>query len=199
VDILVSKTRDRLEKVVGKPKKVHLTWFYPGEPTHNGFVLGLGLNLVLLHQFHDFSPEGYTALRVADIKRVRSGEHERFSEMMLRGEGIMDRVGISYEVPLEDFRSLLTFLHERRQHVIVECEDRRNAEYDDFTIGRIVNLDDVTVSVLHFDSLGTWNDVPSIIAFTDVTKIQFDTPYINTITKYLKVPPPGYGIDTTLA
>ncbi len=195
----MSKTRDRLEKVVGRPRKVHITRAYPGEPTHNGFVLGLGLNLVLLHQFHDFYTEGYTALRVADIKRVRSGEHERFSEMMLRREGIMDRVEISYEVPLDDFRSLLTFLHERSQHVIVECEDRKNAEYDDFIIGRIVDFDDETVSVLHFDSLGTWNDVPCVIAFSDITKIQFDTPYINTITKHLKEPPPGYGIDPTVA
>jgi hypothetical protein len=194
----MSQTRDRLEKVVGKPKKVHVTRAYPGEPTHNGFVLGLGLDLVLLHQFHDFSAEGYTALRVADIKRVRSGEHERFWEVMFRGEGIMDRVGIPYEVPLDDFRSLLTALHGRCQHVIVECEDHKMTEYDDFIIGRIVDFDDETVSVLHFDSLGTWKDVPCIIALTDITKIQFDTPYINTITKYLKKSPLGYGLDPAL-
>jgi hypothetical protein len=115
--------------------------------------------------------------------------------MMLRGEGIIERVGISYEVPLDDFRSLLTALHERCQHVIVECEDRKKAEYNDFIIGRVVAFDDETVSVLHFDSLGTWNDVPSIIAFNDITKIQFDTPYVNTIIKYLQEPPPGYGLD----
>jgi len=101
----MTQTRDRLKIVVGQPRKVHLTRGYPGEPTHNGFILGLGRDLVLMHQFHDFYPEGYTALRVADIKGVRSGDHERFWEMMLRGEGIMDRVGISYEVPLDDFRT----------------------------------------------------------------------------------------------
>jgi len=76
--IPMSQTRDRLAKVVGKPRKVRLTRAYPGETTHNGFVLGLGRDLMLLQQFHDFSPERYTALRVADIKRVHSGEHERF-------------------------------------------------------------------------------------------------------------------------
>ncbi len=185
-----------MEKVVGKPRKVRLTRAYPGEKTHNGFVLGLGRDLVLLQQFHDFLPEGYTALRVSDIKRVRSGEHERFWETMLRGEGTMDGVGIPYEVPLDDFRSLLTALHGRCQYLIVECEDRKTAEYDDFIIGRIVALDYETVSVLHFDSLGAWNDEPCIIAYSDITKIQFDTPYINTITKYLKKSPPGFGLDT---
>jgi len=115
---------------------------------------------------------------------------------MLRGEGIIDGVGIPYKVPLADFRSLLTALHGRCQHVIVECEDRKTAEYDDFIIGRIVALDDETVSVLHFDSLNAWNDEPCIIAYNDITKIQFDTPYINTITKYLKKSPPGFGLDT---
>ena len=188
------QTRDRLEIVVGKPKRVYIKRAYPGESHHFGFVLGLGLDLVLLHRFHDFFPDGYTALRVADIERVRSGEHERFWDMMFRSERIMDRVGISYEVPLDDFRCLLTALHGRCQHVIVECEDRTNAEFDDYIIGRIVDLDDETVSVLQFDALGTWYDVPCIIAFSDITKIQFDTPYINTITKYLKKSPPVYGL-----
>jgi hypothetical protein len=99
----MGQARDRVSKLVGQPKKAHLTRGYPGQPTHNGFVLGLGRDLVLLHQFHDFYPEGYTALRVADIKRVRSGEHKRFWETMFRGEGLIERVGIPYEVPLEDF------------------------------------------------------------------------------------------------
>jgi hypothetical protein len=182
----MSQTRDRLSKLVNLPKYAHVRRGYPGEPTHNGFVLGLGRDLVLLHQFHDFYAEGYTALRVADIKRVRSGEHERFWEEMLRGEGLMDRVGIPHDVPLDDFRSLLTTLHGRGQHVIIECEDPRTADYDDFFIGRIVALDDETLSIRCFDSMGRWDDEPCIIAYGDITKIQFDTPYINTLTKYLK-------------
>ena len=191
----MGQTRDRLSKLVGQPKKVRITRGFPGEPIHNGFVLGLGRDLVLLHQFHDFYPEGYTALRVADIKRVRSGEHERFWERMFRGEGLMGRVGIPYEVPLDDFRSLLTALHGRGQHVIIECEGRETEDDDDFFIGRVVSLDDESVSVLYFDSLGTWDDEPSVIDYADITKVQFDTPYINTITKYLKGPPPGSGLD----
>ena len=191
----MSQIRERLSRRVGLPKKVHLTRDFPGDPTHSGFVLGLGGDLVLLHAFHDFYPEGYTALRVSDIKRVRSGEHERFWDRMLRGEGLMEQVGISYEVPLDDFRSLLTALHERGQHLIIECEHRKTADYDDFFIGRVVAMDDDAVSILHFDSMGAWYEVPSIIAFSDITQIQFDTPYINTITKYLEEPPPGYGLD----
>jgi hypothetical protein len=188
----MTQTRDRLAKRVNQPKKVYLTRGFPGDPSHSGFVLGLGRDLVLLHQFHDFYPEGYTALRVNDIKRVRSGEHERFWDRMIRGEGLMKHVGIAYEVPLDDYESLLTALHERGQHVIVECENRNTADYDDFFIGRIVAMDNDSVSLLSFDSMGSWDDEPSNIAFSDITQIQFDTPYINTITKYVKETPPEY-------
>jgi hypothetical protein len=166
-------------------------WFtsrggYPGDPTHNGFILGLGRDLVLFHQFHDFYPEGYTALRVADVKRVRSGEHERFREAIFRGEGLMERVGIPYEVPLDDCRSLLAALHERGQHIIVECESQETADDDGFFIGRVVAMKDISVSVLHFDPLDRWDDEPTEIACDDITQVEFDTPYINTLSKYLK-------------
>ena len=190
----MGQTRDRLAKLVCQPKKVQIARAYPGEPTHNGFILGR--DLVLLQQFHDFYPEGFTALRVADVKRVRSGEHERFWERMFRGEGLMGLVGISYSVPLDDFRSLLAALYALGQNVIVECEDRKTADHDDFLIGRVVALDHETVSLLNFDPQGVWDDEPSVIAYGDITKIQFDTPYINTMSRYLKSPPPGLELES---
>ena len=84
-------------------------------------------------QFHDFYPEGYRALRIADIKRVQLRASTSDSwEAIFRGEGLMEQVGIPYEVPLDDFRSLLAALHGRGQHVIIECEDRKTAENDDY-------------------------------------------------------------------
>ena len=47
-------------------------------------------------------------------------------------------------------------------------------------------MDDESVSLRYFDSMGKWDEKSCIIAYGDITKIQFDTPYINTMTKYLK-------------
>lgn len=186
----MSQARARLSKLVGQPKKLLVTRGFPREPTYNGFVLGLGRDLVLLHQFHDFYPEGFTALRVADIERVRSGEHERFWERMFRGEGVMGLLGISYSVPLDEFRSLLTALKEMGKHVIIECESRETEDDDNFFIGRVLALKDWSVSLLNFDPLGVWDDQPTVIAFGDITKVQFDTPYINTLSRHLRSPRP---------
>lgn len=189
----MGQSRDRLARLAGSPRMARLTRRFPSDPTHNGFVLGLGHDLVLIYQFHDFYPEGYAAVRISDVKRVRSGQHERFWEAMLRGEGLMERVGIPYEVPLGNFRALLSFFHERGQHVIVECESRETADDDIFLIGRVISVSGDTVAILNFDTLGSWDDEPSEVAFGDITQVHFDTPYINTISKYLKEPPAGNG------
>jgi hypothetical protein len=183
----VLRMRERLSKFSGRPKKVRITRGYPGEPRHNGFVLGVGRSLVLLHQFHDFYPEGFTVLRLEDVLSVRHDENERFWERMFRSEGILDRVGIPYEVPLDDLRTLLQALSERKLHVILECE-KPNPEESGFYIGRLVSVGRKAVSLLYFDPLGRWDEKPDVISYETITKVQFDTPYINTLSKYLKKP-----------
>ena len=64
--------------LVGTRKKVQLTRSLPSEPRHNGFVVAVGHEGVLLQQFHDFYPEGYTTLRVGDITCRNAARPERF-------------------------------------------------------------------------------------------------------------------------
>ncbi len=105
----------------------------------------------------------------------------------------MEQVGIPYEVPLDDFPALLRGLHAHGQHVIIECEDRKTAENDDYFIGRILSVDEESVIALYFNVLGEWDDEPSVIPHDDITQIQFDTPYINIMSRYLEDPPPTNG------
>jgi hypothetical protein len=185
IDERLAKMRDTLSKFCGRPKKVRIMRRFPGDPRHDGFVLGVGGSLVLLHQLHDFSPDGYTILRIEDVLSVRHGKHEIFSERVLKGEGILDRVSIPYEVPLDDLRSLLKSLSRRKLHVILECE-KPDPEESDFFIGRLISVGKRAVSLLYFNSEGRWSEAPDSISYDVITKIQFDTPYINIMSKYLK-------------
>jgi hypothetical protein len=54
--------------------------------------------------------------------------------LILRGEDIMQQVGIPYELPLRKFRKLLGALHDRDQHIIIECESRETEVDDRFLI-----------------------------------------------------------------
>ena len=46
---------------------------------------------------------------------------------------------------------------------------------------------------LYFNVVGEWDDEPSVIPHDDITQIQFDTPYINIMSRYLEDPPPTNG------
>jgi hypothetical protein len=180
---------EQLRSFVGTRKKVRVSRSISSEPQHNGFVLAVGRDLVLLQQFHDFYPEGYTALRVRDITDIRSGEYERHWERMLAGEGILDRVGAPDDVPLQDVPELLRALQRRGDNVIVECEDAEE-NIEDFYIGRILSVDDDSLCFANFDALGRWDEAPDTIPFEEITKVQFETPYVRTFSKYLEGPCP---------
>lgn len=179
--------RERLLEFVDARTKVRLTRGFPSEPLHNGFVLALGREWVLLHQFHDFYPEGYTAIRVKDITDIRSGEYERHWERMLAAEGLLDKVAVHNGVSLENVSQMLRSLQAFGHNVIVECEDRAE-DVEDFYIGQILSVDEDSVSFANFDGLGHWDDLPDAIPFEEITKVQFDTPYVQTFSKYLEGP-----------
>jgi hypothetical protein len=177
--------REKLGTFVGSWLKVRLTRAIPSDPRHNGFVVAVGRDWVLLQQFHDFYPEGYAALRVKDITDIRSNEYERLWERMLAAEGILDQLTLPYDVPLEDIQHLLTALQRRGDNIIVECEDA-NQEIEDFYIGQVLSLDDDSLSFANFDALGRWDDAPDTIPFNEITQVQFETPYVRIFSKYLQ-------------
>lgn len=180
---------ERLQPFVGSGKKVRLTRAIPHEAWHNGFVFALGQEWVLLQQLHDFYVEGYTTIRLADISDIRSGEHERYWERILAGEGILDQIRPPCDVPLDDVASLLEFFQQRGDNVIVECEDR-DENLEDFYIGRILSVDNESISFANFDTLGRWDDDPHTVSLQEISKVQFDTPYLKTFSKYLEGPCP---------
>jgi hypothetical protein len=182
-----NEVQQQLLSLVVTRKKVRLTRGFASEPLLSGFVLALGREWVLLQQFHDFYPEGYSALRVRDITNVRSGEYERHWERMLAGEGLFDRITAAVDVPLDDIPQLLQGLQRRGQNVIVECEDP-DEDIEDFYIGQILSVDEDSVCFANFDGLGRWDDAPDTIPFGEITKVQFETPYVQTFSKYLEGP-----------
>jgi hypothetical protein len=179
--------QDQLCSFVNTRKKVRLTRSVPNESWHNGFVVAVGRDWVLLQQFHDFYPEGCTALRVEDITCIRSDEHERLWESMLVAEGIFDRLAAPYDVPLDDVANLLNALKQRGKNIIVQCEDAEE-KVEDFYIGQILSVDHASVSFANFDALGRWDEAPHRIPYGEITQVQFDTPYVQTFSKYLEGP-----------
>lgn len=185
----------RLRQFVGVSKKVRLTRRRESRFSHNGFVISLGREWLLLYQFHDFYPEGYIALRVRDIARLRSGENERFWERMLAAERLLDAVNVAQDLPLDGTSQMLSALERRGENIIIECEDAES-RIEGYFIGRILSVGDDAVCFANFDALGRWDESPHVIPFREITRVQFDTPYVRTFSKYLQGPCPRIGEGT---
>ncbi|TWT87181.1 hypothetical protein Mal64_27170 [Pseudobythopirellula maris] len=84
-------------------------------------------------------------------------------------------------------RSAIDSIKTQYDGIIIECEDAED-ESEDFYIGSVLSTNDEKVTLQHFDGLGTWEDAPSIIMLSDISLVQFDTPYVNTFWKYLAEP-----------
>lgn len=183
MDLIVA--RQRLRRFVNSQKKVRLTRTFPSERLHNGFIVSIGRDLVAMSQFHDFQPEGYTVLRIKDITNIRSGRYERQWEEMLAAEGTLQHVGLPYDVPLDTMELLLRALQQHGRNIIVECEDP-DENLEDFYIGRVLGVNGESLYFTNFDGMGRWDKQPHEIPLLEITKIQFETPYANTFSKYLK-------------
>jgi hypothetical protein len=162
---------------------VTLTRRFQGEPEHRGFVLRVGKELILLHQFHDFCSEGLTALRIGDIVSAKSGKSERLSGEIIRNEKVSNTFDTPYD--LADMPALLECLRAEKGICIVECESEVWSEEDEFFIGDVVSVAQGIVRMLCFDSLGRWEKVPMEIEIDAVTKCQMKTPYIDAFSRYL--------------
>ena len=157
----------------------------PGEPYEYGFVLGVG-HLVLLNQFHDFYSEGLAAIRLDEIASVRCGKSERFFTDIILKEGLKQDYPNACEIDLSSAHLFIKSLRSQYDSVILECESRVWAAEDEFYLGRVLKVDEGRTVLRCIDSSGTWDPEPITVDHQDLTKIQFDTPYINLISRHMK-------------
>jgi hypothetical protein len=177
-----NETVEKLARLRETRRFVNLARKFQGEPRHYGFILGIGADLVLVHQFHDFLSDGLTALRIEDVESVTSGRSERLSAEIISNEGIERNVSWDYD--LTDMRSLLQSLRKSQRICIVECESEIWSEDDEFSIGRVISVQRSVVKMACFDPLGRWGRALEEIEISAVTKCQMETPYICAFSRY---------------
>ena len=175
---------DSIRQYVATGKKIRVERSRPSNPRLNGFLIDVSESLGLMHCFHDFMPDGFSVFRIADVTGVRSGKYERHWERMLKGEGLLPTLATRPSLDLATMRSAIDSIRSQYNRIIIECEDAED-ECEDFYIGSVLSSNEDTVAIQHFDGLGIWEDEPSIITLSDISLLQFDTPYINTFWKYL--------------
>jgi hypothetical protein len=143
----------------------------------------LGQDLLLVQYLFDFQLDGYMIIRIKDITFIRSDDIERFSEFILKKEGILSQIK---EPPISNLESWGVVFEELKvlgKNIIIECED---IEDGDFYLGEIIKVKNNSVLLLCFDAVGEWDQEAIEILFKDITSVSFNKRYIITISKYVK-------------
>jgi hypothetical protein len=177
--------RSALQAAAAARTLVQLERRHSGDPRINGYVLAVGERLVLAHQFHNFSDEGWTVMRIEDLTEVLARDTEAFFDAIFRGEGLLPR-DPPFRVDLSTMAAALRSIDAAGRPLIVECETPDGD--DDFYLGRIIGVDDLHVHLRTLSILGHWED-PDAIALPRITMLQLETPYLVTFAKYADPPP----------
>jgi hypothetical protein len=140
----------------------------------DGFVLALGERVVLMQQFRDFEPDGWTLLRIDDVIGIEVGRD--FWQRVFREE----KLGPTpLPFPVDGALSFVTALKAAQgpgRLAIVECERESEEEEDDFVLARVLAVDDLRVTLRPIQVEGEWFDAETIV-MKDVTRVQLETPY----------------------
>ncbi len=173
-----------LDRFTHAKEYVRVTRRRPSQSPLAGYVLDTSDYLALMHIFNDFTPDGYTILRLDDVEEVRSSHIERHWHRMLSGEGLLSGLKLGFKPDLSSMPSAIESLWRQYRHIIIECEDEDDP-IEDFYIGFPLVVGRGGVIFRYFDACGLWREMPELINASEITRVQFDTPYINHFEKYL--------------
>jgi len=136
--------------------------------------------LLLVHVFYDFHPDGYRIIRLEDIFNVIREGSEEFFERIIIAEGVHARLASPGPVDLTSWRSALASLGVRYAFCTIECDGG-----EEFLIGKVVELGEWDLTFWYFDATGKWDDETDIVDYDDLSAVSFDDNYTNTIIKYI--------------
>lgn len=178
---------EQIHAAIARRQQVRLT--RPGIAARNVhcFPLHLEGELFLVQEVNDLELDGYSVLRLRDVTEVRNGQHERFAERVIEGEGVLAQVRPPEPpVALASWTILFQSIAAARWPlVILDCE-----EYDDepMYVGRVVEAGAATVSFRCVDALGVWDAAPDDVPYEQITAVRFGDRYTTILARY--VPPP---------
>ena len=177
--------RDLLARHVGTGKMIRVARNRPSEPKIHGYLLGLSDELGLMHVFADFDPDGYAVFRVADVVSVRCCPYEQWWDHMLQSERKLAGIELPHRIDLASMRSAISSIVAHYDQIIVACEDPEEDD-EDFYIGVVLKAGPRSLRFRHYDGLGYWNEETCSIPMDEITRVQFDAPYIRIFSKYTR-------------
>lgn len=151
--------------------------------TISGYIVDYSDSLIILQEANEFEILGFHILPVNQIKEVRFNRADRYCDKIITWEGEKGKLGVRYQIDLSSWATVFKSLKKQGLIIIIECEA---AKINTFNIGPITRTVNQVVYIQYFDATGYLDEKSTSIDFESITKVQFDTRYINVFGKYLR-------------
>ena len=86
------------------------------------------------------------------------------------------------EIQISDDRVLIASLRRTGKNIVIQSDDP-DSDLQNFYLGPAVRVGKTRVKFASFDGLGIWSERHCAILFKEITRIQFETPYINAFSR----------------
>jgi hypothetical protein len=158
-------------------------WVYGPHACFMGFVLGLSESFVLVQRFQDFAEYGYALVRRDTIGDVLYRTRPlAFFEQMMEREGVLERVGLPFELPIGSMSVALRSIQQNRALVMFELD--LADEDGEWPVGEVLSADDARTELRHVSAWGEWEDRIRTLETSLIQRIEFESPYLRALAKY---------------
>ncbi|MFJ9695760.1 hypothetical protein [Kitasatospora sp. NPDC101183] len=176
------KHRAALDRALTEGRLVRLHRAIPRADRLDGFVLGSGPVWTLLAACTDHRLDGWTAVRTADLRKVRDqGGPETLTVRHLRRRGLWPVRPPGADLPLDDVPALLDAAGAEYGLLAVHAE--RQAP-DAFRLGAVAALRPASLRLHEVDPEACWHRAPTKIRYEDVTRVDLGSHYARVLREF---------------
>ena len=148
-----------------------------------GYIVDFSNDFIVIIETDDFNLLGYSILSIKDIKEIRYNNHDRYYDKIMKWENKKEEIKLKTKICLKNYKSIFETFQANNSNIIIYCE---NPKINSFTIGAIKQITAKSIYILYFDANGFWDEEPTQINFSNITKISFDDRYIDVFSKYTR-------------
>jgi len=148
-----------------------------------GYIVDYSDNFLLLQETIDFEIDGYSIIPMNTITEIIFSNKDKYFHKIMELEGLVNKIQNQYKIDLTNWNSILKSIRKLGFKVIIENENPDDLSFD---IGPITKITDSAVYIRYFDPQGFLDAKSTKITWDLITKVQFDTRYINIFGKYLR-------------
>lgn len=183
--------KDTLLEFKEKKSLVELVRIFDDDDhSQDGFIIDVSDKYCLFQQFEVFQNLGYRIFRIEDICSCTSDDVNEFRHMLLEREGIINQVKYEHKMNINSMTDIMKSFQKEYFLFTIECEtlesESEEVIYDDIYFCCVGEIENDTVWINYFNSLGEWDDEWDGIKMDAITCIQFDSLYLNSYNNYMR-------------